>query len=629
MSCTENGVDNDNGNLDSKDYIAHSFLLSVHEKIDFQTNEYIRISWENRSNSYLVKIDNKDSNGVDWFIKTEDNFIEFPSSLSPKDYYKFDTNAVYSIEVWSYHNSNEVSVDQAILVNADISLLSKTTANTDTIVDSSIAIICIYGKDSQDTLTINKVKDSSGKYKYIDTLTNIVGKTVSGTDTIDLIDSFFVITRGNFKTNDTLMMKFDDTLISYLISDSAIDSLVTFSFKDVFVPAPEIKEISKTGSIVKVEILGDTNRLYSVIMVDLKTDAADTQNVNGQDTAIFANVLPDNSYKIYAISNSGTWFGKADSLYLYNNEDLFLPFKYYSTFSIPDTIVNHNLRSVKGGVFLMGDLWQNNYSSISQGAKPVHEVMISSFYMGINEITVGEYLEYLEYLDNEPDNNPSKLKMSLTDSILIFDNYELAYINNQLWNLIVNVDPSGIVDSITFSDSSDLLKSAMSLTWEGAILYCNWLTSKDADATLSECYKHTQDTVNGKISSFWTFDSSANGYRLPTEAEWEYVASRAFDTSKERYCSDSLFVNMSDNAREWVTDVNDKVYGIFNDSSYFYQKLSKGVSFNPCNRNGDREGNVARGAGIYSSQYEKQSFFRHLGANAQRGDIGFRLARKR
>jgi len=47
--------------------------------------------------------------------------------------------------------------------------------------------------------------------------------------------------------------------------------------------------------------------------------------------------------------------------------------------------------------------------------------------------------------------------------------------------------------------------------WSGAAVYCNWLSDQNG---LDECYN---------LSS-WECDFNKNGYRLPTEAEWEWAA---------------------------------------------------------------------------------------------------------
>lgn len=78
-------------------------------------------------------------------------------------------------------------------------------------------------------------------------------------------------------------------------------------------------------------------------------------------------------------------------------------------------------------------------------------------------------------------------------------------VNMSLYNAILN-------DSSISFDSD--LKPVVNISWNDAISFCNLLSKK---AGLDECYFMSNDGEN--IICDW----SSNGYRLPSEAEWQYA----------------------------------------------------------------------------------------------------------
>ena len=113
-------------------------------------------------------------------------------------------------------------------------------------------------------------------------------------------------------------------------------------------------------------------------------------------------------------------------------------------------------------VFVKGGTFQMGSNDGEDGEKPVHTVTVDDFYIGKYEVTQKEWKEVMG-------NNPSYFK----------------------------------------GDNSPVEE----VSWYDAVEFCNKLSKKEG---LTPCY-----SGSGKNTKC---DFSANGYRLPTEAEWEYAA---------------------------------------------------------------------------------------------------------
>ena len=239
----------------------------------------------------------------------------------------------------------------------------------------------------------------------------------------------------------------------------------------------------------------------------------------------------------------------------------------------PQVNTPQNMVCVEGGTFLMGSERYDN-------EKPVHEVKVSSFYMGKYEVAQEEYQDVMG-------SNPSDFRG-----------------NN---------------------------RPVENVSWYKAVEYCNRLSKKEG---LTPCYSGSGDNI--------TCNWNANGYRLPTEAEWEYAARGGINKDDYIYSgsndinevawyiknswrkthnvgtkkANSLGIyDMSGNVDEWCWDWYDEAY------------YSKSPRNNPTGTSAGAD-RVVHGGYWYDVSVRCAVFYRSHGNQGLRQDnIGFRVVR--
>ncbi|MDR2516605.1 MAG: formylglycine-generating enzyme family protein [Spirochaetaceae bacterium] len=252
---------------------------------------------------------------------------------------------------------------------------------------------------------------------------------------------------------------------------------------------------------------------------------------------------------------------------------------------------------VAGGTFTMGSPAEeeNRYSDEVE-----HQVRVKSFYMGKYEVTQREWEEVMgTTLSRQRDTAQTAAGTSGWSLYGEGDSYPMYYVN-----------------------------------WLEAVEYCN---TRSMNEGLTLVY--TIDIDGDSVTRDW----NANGYRLPTEAEWEYAAKGGNSSSSYLYSgSDTVgdvawyngnsegtthpvgtkapneagIYDMSGNVQEWCGDW----YGN-------YGNYGNGVQTDPSGPSSGFGRVLRGGCWRFEARRVRSAYRNGLAPSYRRQDLGFRLVR--
>ena len=236
---------------------------------------------------------------------------------------------------------------------------------------------------------------------------------------------------------------------------------------------------------------------------------------------------------------------------------------------------------------------------------------VTPFYISDTEVSLALYRKFLDAMERSP---------------------EAGLLTERSWS------PDSVV-----SPRDDC--PAQSMSWNDAVLFCNWMSSKEGMDPCYRRWKTPPGSGEDRPEPEWECDFEAHGYRLPTDAEWE-LACRAGTTTRFSFGEDAaLLPHYGKSTNDWkapalpVGSLLPNAWGLFDMHGNVWEWCWDWFTRAPAQgeaaggeAGGQRArspGKVIRGGGVANSRGDPDSRARgFMEPGRAAWNLGFRIARR-
>jgi len=236
----------------------------------------------------------------------------------------------------------------------------------------------------------------------------------------------------------------------------------------------------------------------------------------------------------------------------------------------------------------------------------------------------------------EADRSSSETQHSVTLSAFYMSTYQVT---QALYQLVMGTNPSNFTTAVAGESGTPGRLPVEMVTWYDAVEFCNKLSALDGKTAVYTITGRTPASGYPITSATVTMDSSKNGYRLPTEAQWEYACragtTTAYNTGNTISDNTGWYNNNSGNKTHEVGLKPANAWGLYDMHGNveewcwdWFGTYASGAQTNPIGASTGAHRVKRGGSWLDNGQVLRSAYRYNSDPSIRNRDLGFRLVRQ-